>query len=30
MDKEPSGVKIVSVHRGEFIRVSFRDNISTI
>ena len=30
MDKEPSGVKIVSVHRGEFIRVSFKDNISTI
>jgi CRP-like cAMP-binding protein len=30
MDKESSGVKIVGVHRGEFIRVSFRDNISTI
>ena len=30
MDKESSGVKIVSTHRGEFIRVSFRDNISTI
>jgi hypothetical protein len=30
MGRETSGVKIVSVHRGEFIRVSFRDNISTI
>lgn len=30
MDKEASGVKIIGVHRGEFIRVSFRDNISTI
>ena len=30
MDKEPSGVKIVSVHRGEYIKVSFRDNIHTI
>ena len=30
MDKETSGVKIVSTYRGEYIRVSFRDNISTI
>ena len=30
MGKEPSGVRIVSVHRGEYIRVSFKDNISTI
>lgn len=30
MEKEVSGVKIVSIHRGEFIKVSFRDNISTI
>lgn len=30
MGKELSGVRIVSVHRGEYIRVSFKDNISTI
>ena len=30
LEKEPSSVKIVGVHRGEYIKVSFKDNISTI
>ena len=30
MSREASGVRVVSAHRGEYIKVSFKDNISTI
>ena len=30
MSREGSGVRVVSAHRGQYIKVSFKDNISTI